>query len=253
LNKLNGLNSQYPGHVYLLAHSMGNIVAGEALRLAGNNQVVNTYVASQAAVTAHAYDTNIANYSFTVTTDAGQFNFGPHTPNIYGNWFAGNNGGAAGHVINFYNANDYALSRLHWQLDQLFKPDQVVATPSTLWTYRYSGSANDPAPWNHFYKTNLLAGGTVSFDIVNNVTNRYEVMAFAAQAYTTALGATPGVLNLNRNVDLTRSSPTRIWPPDLSQNPYGAHFWHSAEFRGDYPPMQGYWSELLGTEAFNLK
>jgi len=47
LNKLNDLNAQYPGHVYMLAHSMGNIVAGEALRLAGNNQVVNTYVASQ--------------------------------------------------------------------------------------------------------------------------------------------------------------------------------------------------------------
>ena len=256
LNKLNDLNTQYPGHVYVLAHSMGNIVTGEALRLAGNNQVVNTYVASQAAVTAHTYDTNIANYSFTVTTDAGQFNFGPHTPNIYGNWFASNNGGGAGHVINFYNTNDYALSRLHWQLDQLFKPDQVVVTPSTVWTYRYNGNANDPAPWNHFYKTNLLAGGIVSFDIVNSLTNRYEVMAFAAQAYTTALGATPTTFHLTASIDLTRQSP-QIWPPDNSTTDptkkYAAHFWHSAEFRGDYSPMQGYWSELLGAEAFNLK
>ena len=67
LNMLNDLNTKYPGHVYVLAHSMGNVVAGEALRLAGNNQVVNTYVASQAAVSAHTYDTYIANYSFTVT------------------------------------------------------------------------------------------------------------------------------------------------------------------------------------------
>jgi hypothetical protein len=252
LNKLNDLNTQYPRHVYMLAHSMGNVVAGEALRRAGNNQVVNTYVASQAAVTAHTYDTNIANYSFTVTYGSSQYNFGPHTPNIYGNWFAGNNSGGAGHVINFYNANDYALSRLHWQLDQLFKPDQVVVTPSTVWTYRYSGNANDPAPWNHFYKTNVLAGGTVSFDIVNSLTNRYEVMAYAAQTYTTALGATPGVHNVV-DIDLTRSAPTRIWPPDSSQIPYSAHFWHSSEFRGDYSPMQGYWTELLGAEAFNLK
>jgi hypothetical protein len=258
LNKLSDLNTKYPSRVYMLAHSMGNIVTGEALRLAGNNRVVNTYVASQAAVTAHTCDTNIANYSFTVTYGSSQFNFGPHTPNIYGNWFAGNNGGGAGHVINFYNANDYALSRLHWQLDQLFKPDQVVATPITLWTYGYSGSANDPAPWNHFYKTNLLASASlVNFDIVNSLANRYEVMAYAAQAYTTALGATPGVLNLNRNVDLTRNSPTQIWPPDNSttdpNKKYAVHFWHSAEFRGDYSPMQGYWSELLGAEAFNLK
>jgi len=253
LNKLNALNVEYPGHVYMLAHSMGNVVAGEALRLAGNNQVVNTYVASQAAVTAHTYDTNVANYSFTVTVGSSQFNFGPHTPNIYGSWFAGNNGGGAGKVVSFYNANDYALSQLHWQLDQLFKPDQIVATPTTLWTYGYSGSPNDPAPWNHFYKTNLLASASlVNFDIVNSLTNRYEVMAYAAQSYTTALGATPATLHLTGSIDLTRQNP-QIWPPDLSPNPYGAHFWHSAEFRGDYSPMQGYWSELLGTEAFNLK
>ncbi len=40
-----------------MAHSMGNIVAGEALRWPETNfQLVNTYVASQAAVTAHTYD-----------------------------------------------------------------------------------------------------------------------------------------------------------------------------------------------------
>jgi len=34
LNKLNALNTQYPGQVYLMAHSLGNVVAGEASRLA---------------------------------------------------------------------------------------------------------------------------------------------------------------------------------------------------------------------------
>lgn len=45
LNKLNDLNAEYPNHVYMLAHSMGNIVAGEALRLAAQDedgQLVNT-------------------------------------------------------------------------------------------------------------------------------------------------------------------------------------------------------------------
>jgi alpha-tubulin suppressor-like RCC1 family protein len=126
LNKLNNLNTQYPGHVYLLAHSMGNVVAGEALRLTGSSQVVNTYVASQAAVSAHTYDATVPNYSFTVNLGGVNVSFGPNTPNIYGNWFAGNSGGGAGQVINFFNANDYALARLHWQLGQLFKPDQGV-------------------------------------------------------------------------------------------------------------------------------
>ena len=83
--------------------------------------MVNTYVASQAAVSAHTYDTNIPNYSFSYSPWVLQCK----TPNIYGNWFEGNYGGGAGTVVNFYNTNDYALQRSVWQLDQLFKPDQL--------------------------------------------------------------------------------------------------------------------------------
>ena len=35
---------------------MGNVVAGEALKLAGSSQVVNTYIAMQGAIAAHCYD-----------------------------------------------------------------------------------------------------------------------------------------------------------------------------------------------------
>src|SRR5207245_2425168 len=132
LNKLTSLNSQYPGHVYLLAHSMGNVVAGEALRLGGANLVVNTYVASQAAITAHAYDSTISGSTyllpFTYTYPTGPLsafgsrNYGPSTPNIYGNWFAGNSG-AVGRRVNFYNANDFALAMPRWGFDQILKPD----------------------------------------------------------------------------------------------------------------------------------
>ena len=257
LSKLNDLNTQYAGQVYVLAHSMGNVVAGEALRLAGSNQVVNIYVASQAAVSAHTYDPTVANYSFSrsipVFGTTINFNLGPNTPNIYGNWFAENYGGGAGRIVSFYNVNDYALSPSSWQLDQLFKPDLLVAESGSLWNYGYSGSTNDPSPWNHFFKTNTVST-TVNFDIVDSLPNRYEVMSHAAQSYTTALGATPGTLNnIFQTVDLTRVSPSRIWPADPTGNDYIEHFWHSAEFRGDYAPMQGYWSELLGIEAFRLK
>jgi len=251
LNKLNDLNTQYPGNVYVLAHSMGNVVAGEALRLAGSSQVVKTYVASQAAVSAHTYDPTVSNYSFSrsIPVFGVMINFalGPNTPNIYGNWFAGNYGGGAGKVVNFYNVNDYALSPSSWQLDQLFKPDVLVSAGGALWNYGYSGHTNDPSPWNHFYKTNNVST-TVNFDIVGSLPNRYEVMSHAAQSYTTALGATPGVHQVAANVDLTT-----LWPPDPTGNNYIEHFWHSAEFRGDYAPMQGYWSDLLGVGVFNLK
>ncbi len=249
LNKLNDLNAECPGHVYMLAHSMGNVVAGEALRLAGTNQVVNAYIASQAAVTAHTYDPTVPNYSFWYPPASASAD----TPNIYNNWFAGNYGGGAGHVFRFYNTNDFALQPSVWQLDQLLKPDQDVLEGLTFWNYGYGGSVNDPAPWNKFYKENIIPLQSVTFDIVNVLTNRYEVMALAAQPYTTALGDTPGIVNnLSQNIDLTNP---QIWQPDLvhPNHPFDEHYYHSAQFRGDYWHEQGYWSELLGINVFNLK
>jgi hypothetical protein len=256
LNKLISLNAEYPGHVYVLAHSMGNVVTGEALHLAGDNQVVNTYVASQAALSAHLYDATVPDYSFTRSVPLGpimiNYSFGPVTPDIYVNWFADNNGDGAGQVISFYNTNDYALSFDHWQLDEVDKPDVLVVENGSTWNYGYNGSANDPAPWNNFFKTNDYTGATINFDIVNTVSNRYEVMAYAAQSYTTALGATPSVHNVAKNVDLTDQA-NGIWPLDPTGNNYIEHFWHSAEFRDDNAMMQGYWNYLLGAQTFGLK
>jgi hypothetical protein len=244
LNKLNDLNTQYLGKVYLLAHSMGNIVAGEALRLSGATQVVNTYVASQAAISAHTYDTNTPNYSFYYPPSS----YNADTPNIYGNWFAGNNGGGAGQVVSYYNVNDFALQRSVWQRDELLKPDQDVLEGTTTWYYGYSGSISDPPPWNNFFKQTLSGSTLFDFNIVTSLNNRYEVMAYAAQSYTTALGATVDVHHLADAIDLTG-----IWPPDPTGNDYTEHFYHSAEFRGDNPQQQNYWVELLGSDAFNLK
>ena len=256
LNKLTSLNAEYHGHVYVLAHSMGNVVTGTALRLAGNSQVVNTYVASQAALSAHLYDATIPEYSFTRSVPLGpimiNYSFGPVTPDIYVNWFATNNGGGAGQVISFYNTNDYALNANHWQLDQLFKPDVLVSEGDSTWNYGYNGSASDPAPWNNFFKTNDVTGTRINFDIVDTVSNRYEVMAYAAQSYCTALGSTPGVHNVAKNIDLTDQA-NAIWPLDPTGNNYIEHFWHSAEFRSDNAMMQGYWNFLLGAQTFGLK
>jgi hypothetical protein len=256
LNKLTDLNNQYPGHVYMLAHSMGNVTAGEALRLAGSHQVVNTYVASQAAISAHTYDPGVTNYSFSYPP----FSSAPTTPNIYAGWFATNYGGGAGRIVSFYNTNDFALKRSVWQLDQLFKPDKSVWMGGSRWDYGYLGSATDPEPWTNFFKQRAPELETVHFDIYNVPTNRYEVMGLAAHSWTTALGATPprgtpGALsNITATVYLGRGTP-RIWPPDAVHpaTPYDEHFFHSGQFRGIYWQQQGYWSELLGPEAFRIQ
>jgi len=255
-NKLYDMNAAYPNHVYLMAHSMGNVVAGEALRLAGNSQVVNTYVASQAALPAHDYDATVTTpyllpfsywYPSGPLWGAGEQNYGPNTPNIYVNWLATNTA-AVDRRINFYNQNDFALAMPRWGFDQITKPDYIP--PNTQYAYDFGRSGANSAPWNSFYTYPYVGGGNTYIDIVTNLNNHYRIFAYAAESRSTALGATPGIAGLIQNVDLTRTI-TPIWPTDA--NNYQAHFWHSAEFRGDYWQQQGYWSELLGNEAFNLK
>ena len=247
LNKLKDLNAKYPDHVYMLAHSMGNVVAGEALRLAGSNQVVNTYVATQGAVPAHAYDATSTNLiDFTHSNPSYPFahsSYGPDTPNIYGDFLAGNST-AVGRRVNFFNPNDYALSPDAWCFDQALKPDYV---PPNHY-YSYAGRTNDPAPWNHFVDSPILGGAGTLVDIVASVDNHYRIMASAAESYSKALGATPGIAGM-ANVSLQT-----VWPsPDPLGNNYGAHYWHSAQFRGDYWQQQNYWRELLGDNAFKLQ
>jgi hypothetical protein len=249
-NLLAQLRTTYGTNLYLYAVSHGNMVCSEALRLAGTGQLVGTYLASQAAVSAHTYDSTVPSYSFYYPP----WSRSPDTPNIYTNWFAGNKGGGAGRIINFFNVNDYAFQRSVWQLDELMKPDKNVLESGTNWGYSYSGATNDPSPWNSFNKDTLLLFGpllVVDFDIVNVLDNRYEVMAYGAQSWTTALGATPqgstpGVLNnVSLNVDLSQ-----IWPPDLINPslPFSEHFYHSGEFRGAYWQQQNYWQALLSRQ-----
>jgi len=247
LNQVKILNSEYPGQVYLLAHSMGNVVTGEALRLAGNNQLINTYVASQAAISAHAYDGTVTtpyllsfNYQYPVglLSELGVENYGPHTPDIYIDWLA-NNGAAIGRRINYYNVNDFALAMPRWGFDQITKPDYIP--PNTQYTYNWGGSNPNSAPWNNFYTYPIIGGGNTFIDIVTNLNNHYKIFAYAGQSYSTALGATPGIVPFNDRIDLTT-----VWPsPDPLGNAYSSHFWHSAQFRGDSSWEWNYWNTLL--------
>ena len=57
LGLLTDLNQQYPGRLHLVAHSMGNVVAAEALRKAPS-PIVENYIASQGALAADVYRLN---------------------------------------------------------------------------------------------------------------------------------------------------------------------------------------------------
>ena len=204
------MNDSYPNHVYLFAHSMGNVVAGEALKLAGSSQVVNTYIAMQGAIAAHCYD-QIADFrTIPLLYDSG-------TPDRYAN-YPTNNGpcyfsgiAGAGSFINFFNPNDWALEADHWQLDQDLKPDL---------SYSCDGA-------NFFAGSYLL---TLPF-------NTYQIFAYCDEARCYALGAQAnvgGVFDGNQT--------------DLSSAPYNfgsEHKDHSGEFNSDNMNRVSFWNEVL--------
>ena len=79
----------------------------------------------------------------------------------------------------------------------------------------------------------------------SNVQDRYEIMAYAAQPRSKALGA---VLDVSSAAFATSQNLPNIWPQDNfpeTHGPYSAHPWHSAQFRFTYAEQQNYWNALM--------
>jgi pimeloyl-ACP methyl ester carboxylesterase len=235
LNKLNDLNVLYPGHVYLLAHSMGNVVAGEAMRQAGNNQAVNTYIAMQGAVPAHCYDPSTVNRSTYSTPDRYAHYWADSSPS----YFSASAG--AGTYLDFYNPNDYALG--WWNVDQSQKPDNgVLGIGINYPGYFYSSSSG-------FYK--IAGAGTNGTHYLNFTNNTHEIFAYCDPSWSYAIGAQADVSGAFNKRQVNLQS---VWITDpLPHHDYSSHFWHSAEFRSDYPSQVNFWITVLGSQGFKLK
>ncbi len=216
LNLLTNLNAEYPGHVYLTAHSHGNVVAGEALRLAGNNHIVNTYVAMQGAIASHAYDPTTP----VRTLDSTGVNLDSGTPNRYAHYYTDsspcyfNSSAGAGAYVDFFNTNDWALTQL-WRPDEDLKPDTG---------YGWDGT--------NFYS------GTIFHLYLLFPVDTYAIFSYCDEARCQALGAqvnVGGVFSTSRQIDL-RQPPYNFGDP---------HIYHSGEFRSDYAQRWQFWDEVL--------
>lgn len=266
---LQTLTGAYDGELYVFSHSMGGIVVSEALRLqsqAGGGQIIKTYVASQAALSAHTYDSSLSTAADSLNAlqwvynhpslpnwpNEGNFNFGPQTPNVYGGWHGamlsggGSGSKVVGQIKNFYNRNDWALSAPVWQFNQLTKPDWPDPNNGQLWKYRFAGDIDIVT--DGFSKDDgeeivyLRLGTPVEFR------DRYEIMAFAAESRVKAFGATENLTQgITDGVDLQS-----IWGPDPRGQDHRTHRWHSGQFRNYIQYQRTYWAALLDETGFNL-
>jgi hypothetical protein len=185
--------------------------------------------------------------------------YGPDTPEIYSSWLASASA-AVPTKSNFFNVNDYALG--YWQLDQVLKPDirgyvyyyanDDLTTVQDLFqksSYPDLPTAQSFIKLHPLNPNNIVSGGvtvvTVPLQLgdATNVHGRYEIMAYAAEPRSLALGAVSdaaanGVFAVSQNLPA-------VWRADSPGHNYELHQWHSAEFRFTNPDQENYWNALL--------
>jgi len=283
------LNQRYPGKVYLLAHSMGNIAAGEALALqaerVGGAAIVNSYVASQAAVSLHCYNgTNnhpdvLLQFQYDHPSTVIPFLlYGPSTPNIYVDWLSTNRL-AASRRVNFFNTNDFALAMPLWGFNQILKPaNGYNGLDTKLYTYNgFAGQTRLPGITfaNPFVSSHLIPsparrgltrpfarvspGYFMSFelpfpralDFEYRLPDMYEAMSFAAESRVQPLGVVGDQRAIEESVNLHSVWVSDVFPTDDGRI-FARHKWHSGQFRMENSEQKAYWKALLGLDGFRI-
>ena len=265
LSLLNQLNLKYPGRVNLTAHSMGNVVASEALHKA-SKVVVKNYVASQAALAADVFKHNpdISNQwdQILAATFTGYGVKLPYakkvvTPNVYAYYFAdtrefgyctkqypemgkpymaGIGGAAKWH--NYMNPHDWALGL--WIYNQSQKPLSGVYTFSEYSARDYSYGYHDGLGriWSFWVDEPGFSNdhGIYIGARGNSPDCTYEIFSYCAQARSNPTGRqwNVGGVFLNDN--------------QLNLSDFGEfHPGHSAQFLQSICKRWTYWHDLLNS------
>jgi len=231
---LERLQGEHAGKVRLLAHSQGNVVAGEALRL-GALGLVHTYVASQAALSAGLYEQK--------EFSPGLRSFELRTPDILARYPDSVSGrpyleevtGRAQKTINYYNLSDYALvgntlQQPTWEYNNLTRPDGSEG-------YGYQGDLETYPPTPPavgFYQDSKVIPLAGERRFLQLPRDSFEAFSFCAQSRTRALGAV-------RDADSVFDAAVDLFSFGYNEKRYS----HSRQFRSDIIVEQNYWSRLV--------
>jgi hypothetical protein len=214
------LNSKHK--LTVLAHSMGNIVVSEALRLRvdeGGDPIISDYLASQAASVAHAYD---ATGPFLWQEDSET-----DTPEVYANYplislpyFHNIRTAVSGKIVNLYNEEDFALNA-SWKTNQNTKPDN---------NYDYE-FLRLPTPGMYYTYKPRTAIQRLTFP-----RDRARIFAHISEARSYALGD-----ESKTGVEITGSVNLNTAPHEYGN---GRHE-HSAQFRSVIMKRRDYWQYIM--------
>lgn len=235
-----GLRAQYGNPVHVIAHSLGNVVVGEALlqevhHSDGPTVLVGTYIATQAAIAAHTYDASTVAFQST------------REPNIYaeypmtGGTYLNGTSSVVNRMVNFYNPFDFALetgaivvkrklTNISWLKNQDRKPATGYGYNQKMSSFTLdSGLKGVPAILLKF-GTDARGGDTA------------EIFSMAAPARSHALGAQPNVGGgfwVSRQLDLSAVFGSDFNFGDAAED-------HSGQFRSTNMRRTVYWKAVLG-------
>ena len=179
--------------VNIAAHSMGNVVAGSALK---SGMSISNYAMMQAAIPAGCYDASAGVNNYERFTNAEVLNPTPDDASDLG--CRGYLAGVSGRLVNFYNVDDFTLTdgtlpvlgEVSWEKNQVtYKPD-ANATLHGNRIYDYdAGTPANPYPMG---QRCFLRGIYPPFN-QRMVTDIHESMSFVARPRSKAVGATSSV------------------------------------------------------------
>ncbi len=266
-----GFNSNGP--VHLVAHSMGNVVAAEALRLwsAGTHEdpLVTTYSALEGALSAGAYGDDSTDGTDTPPADSLLESLlellggtaSPSETDLYRNWPTGVTGGesrfymqgtvgAAGKWINFYNSVDYATSVL-WKANNIRKPitgpywvNGFAQSPSgdpirylvddDGRIYRGWGSVSDGTLENEVDLTPGIRDGVSTFGVGPTA---YEVLGLVAKSNSLPIGTKVVDFFTGGNFDIASLGLPGAFDDKLAG--------HSFQYNFDAATTSPFWERLV--------
>ena len=242
--------------VSILAHSQGNIVACEALRLLPEGNTVHTYIASQGAISSSYFQHIDKPYFLEKEYRKKEHGFVPWlvTPDIFADYPGWNllsprehptylhsmlSTPKASKMINYFNPDDWALTgamETSWEDNNAMKPNLG---------YGYAGDKTFYNVFlqyklNFFYKGHLAQSGTVlKFPAMSDnhcsarLEDSYTIFSFIAQAWGPPIGTNDKTTCFNKNINLK----------DI--NFWGDHYSHSKQFRSNIQTMGAYWKMVL--------